>query len=417
MASKPQAARPGLFPGWYVVTGAFLVLFIGFGAAYAFAAFFEALQAEFAASRASVSFVFSIAGFLYFSLGAVSGPIADRLGPRWIVCAGLAVVGLGLIAASQAAALWQVFLAYGLGVGVGIGMAYVPAVGAVQRWFVRRRGLASGLAVSGIGLGTLGVPPLAALLIEWSGWRGAYLALGIAALVIGCGAALLIEASPETRGLGPDGDPPVAHPAGAGPRRGIGIAEAIRTRPFVLLYSGSFILSLGLMIPFVHLVPYAQDAGLPRVTAVLILSLIGVGSTAGRFLLAGIADRFGRVSSVAAMFAGMGLMFLWWLASTSAWQLALFALVYGLFYGGFVALIPAVTADYFAGPSVSGIIGAQYTSVAVGTFAGPVLAGMAFDRWHSYSVPIAFSAACCIVATGCILALERPAEWRRRHAG
>ena len=171
------------------------------------------------------------------------------------------------------------------------------------------------------------------------------------------------------------------------------------------------------MIPFVHLVPYAQDAGLSRVTAVLILSLIGVGSTAGRFLLAGMADRFGRVSSVAAMFAGMGLMFLWWLMATSAWQLALFALVFGLCYGGFVALIPAVTADYFAGPNVSGIIGAQYTSVAVGTFAGPVLAGMAFDRWHSYTVPIAFSAACCVMATLCVLALERPADWRRRHAG
>ena len=125
------------------------------------------------------------------------------------------------------------FLAYGLGVGIGIGMAYVPAVGAVQRWFVRRRGLASGLAVSGIGLGTLGVPPLAALLIEWSGWRGAYLALGIAALIVGCTAALLIEASPEKRGLGPDGDPAPRMPAGPDRRHGISVAEAIRTRPFV----------------------------------------------------------------------------------------------------------------------------------------------------------------------------------------
>lgn len=417
MATRQAALRSGIFPGWFVVAGAFTVLFVGFGAAYAFAAFFEALEAEFAASRASVSLVFSIAGFLYFSLGAASGPVADRVGPRWIACAGIAIVGVGLIAASQAAALWQVFLAYGLGVGVGIGMAYVPAVGAVQRWFVRRRGLASGLAVSGIGLGTLGVPPLAALLIEWGGWRLAYLALGVLALTVGCAAALLIEASPEKRGLGPDGDP--APPPAAGPARraGIGLAEAIKTRPFVLLYIGSFILSLGLMIPFVHLVPFAQDAGLSRVSAVLILGLVGVGSTAGRFLLAGIADRFGRISSLAAMFAGMGLMFLWWLVAGNAWQLALFALVFGLCYGGFVALIPAVTADYFAGPNVSGIIGAQYTSVAVGTFAGPVLAGMAFDRWHSYTLPIAFSAACCVLATLCVLSLERPAEWRRRHAG
>ncbi|HVO17539.1 MAG TPA: MFS transporter [Alphaproteobacteria bacterium] len=416
MAAK-GAARPGIFYGWFVVAGAFLVLFVGFGSAYAFAAFFEALEAEFSASRASISFVFSLAGFLYFSLGAASGPVADRVGPRWLACAGLAIVGLGLIGASQAATLWQVYLAYGLGVGIGVGMAYVPAVGAVQRWFVRRRGLASGLAVSGTGLGTLAVPPLAALLIDWGGWRSAYLALGVLALTVGCAAALLIEASPDRRGLGPDGDAPAAPATGPARRAGIGLAEAIKTRPFVLLYGGSFVLSLGLMIPFVHLVPYAQDAGLPRVTAVLILSLIGVGSTGGRFLLAGVADRFGRIASLAAMFAGMTLMFLWWLVAGNAWQLGLFALIFGLCYGGFVALIPAVTADYFAGPNVSGIIGAQYTSVAVGTFAGPVLAGMAFDAWHSYTVPIAFSAVCSAVATLCILALERPAEWRRRHAG
>lgn len=416
MAAGPAEASPRLFPGWLVVGGAFGVLFVGFGAAYAFAAFFEALEVEFSASRASVSMVFSIAGFLYFSLGAASGPVADRVGPRWIVCAGLAIVGLGLIAASQATALWQVFLAYGLGVGIGIGMAYVPSVGAVQRWFVRRRGLASGLAVSGIGLGTLVVPAIAALLIDWGGWRVGYLVLGILALTVGCAAALLVDASPEKRGLGPDGDPPAAATPGGARPDGIGLAEAIQTRPFVLLYAGSFIICIGLMIPFVHLVPFAQDAGLPRVTAVLILGLVGVGSTAGRFLLAGIADRFGRVSSLAAMFAGMGAMFLWWLTAGNAWQLALFALVFGLFYGGFVALIPAVTADYFSGPNLSGIIGAQYTSVAVGTLVGPILAGLAFDEWQSYAVPIAVSAACCLVATVCILALERPAEWRRRHA-
>ncbi|HEX7005652.1 MAG TPA: MFS transporter [Alphaproteobacteria bacterium] len=416
MGGRPAAASPRLFPGWLVVGGAFGVLFVGFGAAYAFSAFFEALEAEFAASRASVSMVFSIAGFLYFSLGAASGPVADRVGPRWIVCAGLAFVGLGLILASQATALWHVFVAYGLGVGIGIGMAYVPSVGAVQRWFVRRRGLASGLAVSGIGFGTLVVPAFAALLIDWGGWRFGYLGLGVLALTLGCAAALLIEASPEKRGLGPDGDPPAPVTAGGGAGRGgIGVVEAIKTRPFVLLYASSFVSCIGMMIPFVHLVPFAQDAGLSRVTAVLILGLVGVGSTAGRFLLAGIADRFGRVSSLAAMFAGMGVMFLWWLTAGNAWQLALFALVFGLFYGGYVALIPAVTADYFAGPNVSGIIGAQYTSVAVGILVGPILAGLAFDEWQSYTVPIAVSAGCCLVATVCILVLERPTEWRRRQ--
>ena len=152
-----------IFYGWFVVAAAFAVTFVGFGSAYTFSAFVESLQRDFGASRGSVSLVFSLAGFLYFGLGIVSGPLADRFGSRRLAVAGMILVGLGLAAASAARNLLEVYAAYGLGVGLGVGCAYVPAVGAVQRWFVRRRGFASGLAVSGIGVGTLVMPPLASL--------------------------------------------------------------------------------------------------------------------------------------------------------------------------------------------------------------------------------------------------------------
>jgi len=145
--------------------GAFAVTFVGFGSAYTFSAFVGSLQRDFAASRGSVSLVFSLAGFLYFALGMVSGPLADRFGSRLLAVIGMILTGLGLAAAGSARSLAEVYAAYGLGVGLGVGCSYVPVVGAVQRWFVRRRGFASGLAVSGIGVGTLVMPPLAALLI------------------------------------------------------------------------------------------------------------------------------------------------------------------------------------------------------------------------------------------------------------
>src|SRR5205823_32653 len=158
-----------IFRGWLVVAGAFAITFVGFGCAYTFSAFLEPLQRDFGASRGSVSLVFSLAGFLYFGLGIVSGPLADRWGSRRLAIAGMLLVGLGLAAASVARSLGEIYLAYGLGVGLGVGLSYVPVVGAVQRWFVRRRGFASGLAVSGIGVGTLVMPPLAALLIALVG--------------------------------------------------------------------------------------------------------------------------------------------------------------------------------------------------------------------------------------------------------
>src|SRR6185437_6149586 len=140
--------------------------------------------------------------------------------------------------------LTEVYAAYGLGVGLGVGCAYVPAIGAVQRWFVRRRVFASGLAVSGIGVGTLVMPPMATFLIANLGWRDAYLVLGIVAAVIGGGLSLLIENDPRDRNLGPDGDPPRP---GVPSRKteGASVREAIRSRPFISLYAANLICSFG----------------------------------------------------------------------------------------------------------------------------------------------------------------------------
>src|SRR6202022_2882122 len=147
MSSEAALPTPRIFYGWLVVAAAFAVTFIGFGRAYTFLAFVGELQRGFGASRGLVSLVFSLAGFLYFGLGIVSGPLADRFGSRRLAVAGMVLTGLGLMAARAARSLTEVYAAYGLGVGVGVGCAYVPAIGAVQRWFVRRRGFASGLAV------------------------------------------------------------------------------------------------------------------------------------------------------------------------------------------------------------------------------------------------------------------------------
>jgi MFS family permease len=397
LSVKSTTPHPGIFYGWFVVLAAFAVTFVGFGCAYTFSAFVEALQRDFDASRGSVSLVFSLAGFLYFGLGIISGPLADRVGSRGLAVAGMILTGLGLAAASLARSLPAVYAAYGLGVGLGVGCAYVPAIGAVQRWFVRRRGFASGLAVSGIGVGTLVMPPLASFLIESLGWRGAYLALGTFAAVVGGGLALLIENDPRDRGLGPDGDPP---PSGTQPKRAEGnsVRDAIRSGRFMSLYAACLICSFGVFVPFVHLVPYAQDHGVTPTSAVLLLGVIGVGSTAGRFFLGGLADRMGRQLSLLLMFAGMALALAVWMIATNIWSLAAFAFVYGVFYGGWVAVLPAVVMDYFGGRNVSGIIGILYTSVAFGTLIGPSAAGFVFDLGHSYTVPILASAGANIIA-------------------
>ncbi|WPG40091.1 MFS transporter [Variovorax sp. EBFNA2] len=402
----PAIPRPRFFHGWLVVAGAFAVMFVGFGCAYTFSAFLDALQRDFGASRGEVSLVFSLAGFLYFGLGVFSGPLADRWGARRLAVAGMVLVGLGLALASQARSLTQIFWAYGLGVGLGVGASYVPVLGAVQRWFVRQRGFASGLAVSGIGVGTLAMPPLASWLIDTLGWRDAYLALGVLAAVVGVGLALLVENDPRARGLGPDGDPPKAQASTALPP-GASVREAIGSGRFAGLYAACLISSFGLFVPFVHLVPYALDHGVAASSAVLLLGAIGVGSTAGRFFLGGLADRMGRHYALPLMSAGMALSLVVWAVSGGFWGLALFAFAYGVFYGGFVALLPALVMDWFGGRHIGAIIGILYTSVAIGTLIGPSAAGFAFDLTRSYLLPILVAIGANLVAAGLLLAMAR----------
>jgi MFS family permease len=390
-----------------VVAAGFTVTFVGFGCVYSFSAFIPVLLREFSGSRGSVALAFSTASFLYFGLGGITGPLADRYGSRPLAAVGMALIGAGLAAASFATSLTQVAVAYSLGIGLGVGCAYVPAMGSVQRWFVRRRGFASGLASSGIGVGTLVVPPVSALLIGAIGWRETYLVLGAAAAAIGIGAALLIENDPRDRGLGPDGDPIEAKTA---PSRasGLAIADAIRSRGFIGLYIACLTCAFGVFVPFVHLVPYAIDHGITAGSAVLLVSVIGIGSTAGRFCLGGVADRFGRKRSLVAMFVGMALSLCAWAISTGFWPLAGFAFVFGIVYGGWVALLPAVVMDYFGGRNVSGLIGLLYTSAGIGTLIGPSVAGFAFDMTGSYTVPILASAAGNVIAALVMAFVAKP---------
>lgn len=394
--------------GWYVVAGAFLILTFGFGSVYSFGTFFAPLQHAFGASRASVSAAFSLAVLTLFIIGPVTGTLADRLGPRALVSGGTVLVGIGLIVASFAQALWQVQAAFAVCIGVGVGMSYVPAAGAVQKWFDRRRGLASGIAISGIGVGTLVVPPVTAALIEAMEWRPAFLVIGLAVGVAGGAAGMLVTSPGSSRR---------EDAAAKAEAQGIGLPTAIRSRPFLLMFTGFLLASLGMYTPIAHLVPYAEDRGISPQSAALLVSLLGAGSAVGRFAIGAAADRIGRWRGLGLSFGGLGLSSLVWLASDGLTGLGAFAVLMGLCWGGAVALAPSVMADYFGTRAVSGIIGVLYAGVGVGALVGPVIAGLVFDLWASYTVAILYSAIAPVLGAACVLTSESPESWRVRASG
>ena len=157
-------------------------------------------------------------------------------------------------------------------------------------------------------------------------------------------------------------------------------------------------MSFGLFVPFVHLAPYASDLGLGEGFGVLLIVLLGIGSTVGRFLFASLTSWLGRRLSFALMYVGAGVMLVMWSVSTSAPALIVFALLFGAFYGGFVAIAPSLAADYFGGRALGSIIGALYSGVAFGALLGSPVAGYAYDFFGSYTGAILAGAALCLVS-------------------
>ncbi len=387
--------RTTFYYGWYVTASAFLITFIGFGSAYTFSAFIVPIQTEFGATRAEISLVFAIAGFLYFSLGIISGPLADRFGARVLCMCGVICIVVGLAGAALARSLPQLLGSYSLGVGLGVGLSYVPTLGLVQHWFVQRRALATGIAVSGIGFGTLIMPPIANSLIEHVGWRTAYVVIAGSMSALGILALTLIRNDPKDLSLQPEG---AQTPLAQGEEvHGVPLRSAIQTKAFRLIYAGTFATAFGAFIPFVQLMPYATNIGLSLQVAGYMVPAIGLGSTLARFTIGGLADRIGRVKVLGIMMAGISFTLGAWPFCTTFHWLVVFALSFGLFYGGWVAVLPAVMADMFGKRDISGIIGALYTSVAFGTASGPFISGVLFDWTGSYSITLVATGAASVI--------------------
>lgn len=361
---------------WVVVWATFACLALIFGVSYSFAAFFESFAAEFSAQRADVSWIFGLSGFVYFVLGAGGGMLADRFGPRIVCSAGMALIALGLLATSRATSLLAVYVSYGLLVGLGIALVYTPSIASVQPWFTTRRGLAGGIASSGVGAGTLLVPVLVATAIGPMPWRDAMQLLALAVLVLGLLAAGLLRRAPAAQAA------PGANSAG-GSASGLSLRETLRSPTFRWLYLATVLASPVMFIPFAHVSASARDLGLGEAFAVGLVGLIGVGSLVGRFAIGLLADRLGRAQTLVLMQLSMGASYLVWGAAGGQAMLVVFALWFGLSYGSIVSLLPAICMDYFGGRSVASVVGTLYSGAAVGNLLGPVLAGAAFD-WSGH---------------------------------
>ncbi|RTZ97865.1 MAG: hypothetical protein DSY90_06130 [Deltaproteobacteria bacterium] len=376
-----SAGQPGRnVYGWIIVAVCALLLAITFGISYSFGIFLPSLQAEFSWNRAGTSSIFSVY-LLFVGLFSIwGGRFCDRFGPR-IVVLGMGIMsGLSLVLTSQVTSVWQLYFTYSVLFSLGTGAMYIVAMSTASRWISAHRAGALGIIGAGGSLGTVGIAPLSAWLISSFDWRKAYLIMGMVAWSALIPLSLFLKNKPSANAPHPAGAPPLTHCENTGPSLG----AMMKTQPFRLLSFSWFSYAFCLYMVMGHLVPAMEDVGVAPFQAATALSLMTVASIPSRVIAGFVADRVEKKKVITgfSLLIAVALLFLAW--ASQGWHYYLFAVVFGVAYGGIDPPLAAQVGDFFGLSKVGQIMGILMISWGIGSALGPYIAGLAFDLTGTY---------------------------------
>jgi MFS family permease len=410
-------ARPfRCFYGWWIVTVSAVTLLLAGGIGYyAFGAFFTPLVNEFGWSRAQISLSMSIMGLIGLA-GPLFGTWVERFGARRTMVLGALIMGLSFACLGFTFTLYYFYAVYFV-VAVGqMAILHIPVLTLVSRWFERRRGLAMGIAVAGLGLGGMIMLPLSAHLISVLGWRWTYGILGMAiCLVLVPLITLVVRNSPRDLGMSPDGERPaeLVKTDQARPDDGLQIQAwnlrgALRTSTFWILVASFTMVFTGTSSIIAHAVPFFVGRGFSNQLASTIVGGTAGVSILGRIGTGYLSDRV-PVKYVAALFfvlqAG-GLLLLMYPGTQTS--VVAFIAIFGSAMGGLFVLEPLVIREYFGADSFASIYGGLWAFETVGWGAGPYITGYIFDRLGSYDLAFMIFLVATLLAVALIMPLRRP---------
>jgi sugar phosphate permease len=408
---------------WTILLLCFFAILCAQGVRLSFGAFVRPWEEAFDASRGTITLIGSLSFLVYGGSQPFVGRAVDRFGIRrtLVVSSLLVAAGLALSAAAQSPA--QLALTYGIVASLGFGGASgVAASVAVTYWFTQRRGLAFALVEAGFGAGQLLLVPLALVAVASAGWRatlvGGALLLSV---VVAPTLARWLRDRPEDLGLEPVGGPlpeaagaaaqasaDAAGPCAAAPPAD-GLRALLRSRGFWVLAAPFFVCGLT-TTGFVdtHLIPLAQDRGIPSATAGLAVALLAAANVTGILASGPLSDRVDNRLLLAGLYGTRGLSFVALYLLGGGAALLGFALLFGLVDFSTVAPTQWLAARYVEPRTVGLAFGCLNATHQLGSAIGAWLPGLAFDASGSYDGVLIVAAAVLGVASVTCLALPRP---------
>jgi MFS family permease len=363
--------------GWLVVGLTFLTMAIGGSIVSTFPVFYVTFLEEFGWSRADTALAFSTSMVTFAISAGPIGALIDRFGPRVVVPSGVVVLGAGLVLMSAVSSRFTLYLFYGVIVALGVTLiGMIPTSTVVSQWFVRMRSTALGIAHSGRSAGSLILVPLSAFLIDWAGWRSAYLILaaGIVAVLLPLNLFLHRQPlEPKKTKPGEDGSDWT-------------LARAIRNRAFWLLFMSGIFQGASFSIVGVHQVAHMVDVGITTIMAAWLLGFMAILRALSGIAGGWIGDLVGRRWTFAAASAiGLSGVLCLMLVSADRWMLVYpFVLLYGIGAGARGTSFVSLKADIFPGKSFGRILGFSQLGAGLASGLGPWFAGYIFDVTGSY---------------------------------
>ncbi len=413
-SSNPKEEKGRLYYGWIVLVACFIIGVICWGIQNTFGVFFKSLETGFDWTRTLTSGIFSVFMLLCPVFAIFGGWAIDRYGSRIVVTMMGFLIGLSLLLTSLANTWWHFFISYSLLLAAGTGATFTIISSVASRWFIKRRGLAVGIVSSGIGVGTMIMPPIAAYLISIYDWRMSYCILGLVGFFVITPFAFLLKGAPGKEAASPESERleaihlPSAEGQAVSETRGFSFLQAARTKNFWLIFSIWFLGASCIRAMEIHIVPHAIDLDITPIRAATILSLLGGMNIPGRILVGRVSDSIGRKQAIMICTLLMAGAMLWLIWASGLWELYLFAVIFGFFAGGANTPIAALIGDTYGLRHLGIITGVLVAGFGLGAAFGSALAGYIFDVKGSYVFAFIAGLVAALVATGLALFLTAP---------
>ena len=410
--------------GWIIVAVALISMAFWLGIRSSFSVFYVTLLEEFLWNRADSAGVQSAALITYTVMAPLVGGLIDRFGPRRVIVPGILTLVSGLILCSYIQTLTQFYLFYGVIAGAGISCIGIVSYSAIlAHWFEKKRGLASGIAVSGIGLGTFLLVPMSQQFINMWGWRMTFVITGCLVLVILLPAnAIFLRHKPDELGQFPDGANSADLNKANNPRSKPNfkqdndwtLRKASNTLRFWALIIFPFLALFGIYIILVHNVRFLVDQGVAKMTAAFIFAIIGILSSIFRIFWGWISDHISReltyTLGIICACLGVGSLLLFEISASRIFIYS-YSIFFGIGWGATAPMFMAVAADLFKGRIFGLIYGFLEAGIGIAGALGAWIAGFIFDKTQSYQAAFVLVIVAFLLS-GILIWLAAPRKYR-----